>query len=283
MSEAVAAEGPGGDPVKVLVRRTFNAAAEHFDESPLFFWDQCGRRTVDLLDLGPGGQVLDVCCGSGASALPAAARVGPRGQVVGVDLADGLLTLARAKADERALTNTTFVAGDMDRLHVADGSMDAVVCVLGLYFSHDLPATVARLWRALRPGGVLAVTTWGERALEPLHSSFLDSVAHERPDLDARGATLSWERINSEQKLSAVHARARVETPEITREVITGRVSTNDAWSIVLGSGYRLFLAALSLEEAARVRADLYRRLSASPFTLLTGDVLYSRARRPGP
>jgi hypothetical protein len=116
--------------------------------------------------------------------------------------------------------------------------------------------------------------------LEPLHSSFLEAVAHERPDLDARGSTLSWERINSEQKLAAVHERAGVATPEISREIITGRVSAADAWSVVQGSGYRLFLAALSAEGVARVRAELFRRFGASRYTLLTGDVLYSRARR---
>jgi ubiquinone/menaquinone biosynthesis C-methylase UbiE len=78
---------------------TFNAAADNFDYSALGFWDHFGRRTVDKLSLQTGARVLDVCCGSGASAIPAAEAVGPSGLVVAVDLADRLLELARATAD----------------------------------------------------------------------------------------------------------------------------------------------------------------------------------------
>src|SRR5215831_14667516 len=75
---------------------TYKAAADFYDASPLGFWDYFGRRTIELLSLATGSRVLDVCCGSGASALPAAKTVGPTGKVVGVDLAQELLQLARA-------------------------------------------------------------------------------------------------------------------------------------------------------------------------------------------
>src|SRR5215467_5703188 len=91
---------------------TYNAAADYFDASPLSFWDYFGRRTIELLSLATGSRVLDVCCGSGASALPAAKTVGPTGKVVGVDLAQELLQLARAKAGEQRLANIQFELGD---------------------------------------------------------------------------------------------------------------------------------------------------------------------------
>ena len=81
---------------------TYNAAADFYDASPLSFWDYFGRRTIELLSLPIGSRVLDVCCGTGASALPAAETVGPAGEVVGVDLARELLKLARAKAGSTA-------------------------------------------------------------------------------------------------------------------------------------------------------------------------------------
>ena len=65
---------------------TYDAAADHFDAGPLAFWGRYGRRTVELLALLPGSTVLDVGCGSGASAIPAAEAVGPTGRVAGVDL-----------------------------------------------------------------------------------------------------------------------------------------------------------------------------------------------------
>jgi ubiquinone/menaquinone biosynthesis C-methylase UbiE len=67
-------------PPQVQLEKTYNAAADHYDHPALSFWDRFGRRTVERLPLAPGMSILDVCCGMGGSALPAAERVGPRGQ-----------------------------------------------------------------------------------------------------------------------------------------------------------------------------------------------------------
>jgi ubiquinone/menaquinone biosynthesis C-methylase UbiE len=53
----------------------FNSAADHFDHPVLDFWDRFGQHTIDRLDLEAGDRVLDVCCGTGALAIPAAVRV----------------------------------------------------------------------------------------------------------------------------------------------------------------------------------------------------------------
>jgi hypothetical protein len=63
-----------------------------YSTSNVGFWSRYGERTVARLHLKRGATVLDVACGTGASALPAAAAVGPSGRVVGVDLAENLLT-----------------------------------------------------------------------------------------------------------------------------------------------------------------------------------------------
>ena len=83
--------------VKAKAAATYDAAADHFDDEPLGFWERIGRRTVERLALSAGANVLDVGCGTGASALPAAQAVGPNGIVVGVDLSVRLLDRARVK------------------------------------------------------------------------------------------------------------------------------------------------------------------------------------------
>src|SRR4029079_17872963 len=87
------------EPAKLKAATTYNAAADHFDDGPLAFWDRYGQRTIEQLRLKPGSIVLDVGCGSGASAMPAAKVVGMHGRVIGVDLAERLLALAQAKAE----------------------------------------------------------------------------------------------------------------------------------------------------------------------------------------
>ena len=84
---------------------TYNAAADRYDDPANSFWERFGRKTVERLRPEAGSRVLDVCCGSGASALPAAQIVGPRGSVLGIDLAANLLELARRKAAARGLKN----------------------------------------------------------------------------------------------------------------------------------------------------------------------------------
>ena len=65
------------DEAKKKAAATYNAAADFYDHPTNTFWERYGRRTIERLLLAPGTRVLDVCCGSGASAIPAAQAVGP--------------------------------------------------------------------------------------------------------------------------------------------------------------------------------------------------------------
>ncbi len=150
---------PISDPAKLKAEATYNAAADHFDDGPLAFWDRYGRGTIERLSLRPGSSVLDVGCGSGASAIPAAVAVGPFGRVVGIDLAQRLLDIARAKSAAQKLSNIDFQRADMTALDYPDGSFDAVVCVFAVFFVTDMVTQVRELWRLVRPGGKLAITT----------------------------------------------------------------------------------------------------------------------------
>ena len=133
------------------LEKTYNAAADHYDHPALSFWDRFGRRTVERLPLAPGMEVLNVCCGMGGSALPAAERVEPSGHVVAVDLAQNLLDKGARRAVERGLTNIEFRRGDLGRLPFADQSFDAVICVFGIFFVPDLELESATRYRLSQP------------------------------------------------------------------------------------------------------------------------------------
>ena len=104
------------EAAQLKAEKTYSAAADNFDAKPLAFWDRYGRRTVERVRLRRGARVLDVCCGSGASALPAAQAVGPEGVVIAVDLSEWLLGLGRAKATAAGLRCVEFRSGDMTAL-----------------------------------------------------------------------------------------------------------------------------------------------------------------------
>jgi ubiquinone/menaquinone biosynthesis C-methylase UbiE len=232
---------------------TYNAAADHFDDEPLAFWDRYGHRTIERLALHPGARVLDAGCGTGASAIPAAERVGPAGSVTGVDIAERLLEIARRKAAAKGLRNVAFRLGDMRRLGYPDAYFDAVVCVFAIFFAADMAAQVRELWRMVRPGGRLAVTTWGPRMFEPASSGWRETVRALRPDLYSRFQP--WDRITEPEALRELLSEADVREAEITPESGSQRLrSAEDWWRVALGSGYRWTIDQMGSEVAAEAK-----------------------------
>jgi SAM-dependent methyltransferase len=130
--------------------RTYAAAADNYMRPALGFWDRWGTATVARLPLSSGDAVLDVCCGAGASALPAARAVAPAGNVLGLDLAQPLLALAGQRAANLGLTNVSFRECDATASGLQSSSFDAVVCVFGVFFAADMPAFVAEMTGANR-------------------------------------------------------------------------------------------------------------------------------------
>ncbi|GGP95796.1 class I SAM-dependent methyltransferase [Streptomyces roseolilacinus] len=149
---------------------------------PLFgaLWSPIGAATVKAARLRPGAHVLDACCGSGASAIPAAEQVGPHGVVDAVDLAESSLVRGRAKAAFHGRSNVRFVHGDVLERPAPPGGYDAVVCALGICEFPDAAAGTERLLGLVRPGGRLAVAIWAQGALEPLPEVLRRAVAPER-------------------------------------------------------------------------------------------------------
>ena len=259
---------------------TYNAAADFFDASPLSFWDYFGRRTIELASLPSGSRVLDVCCGTGASALPAAEAVGPTGKVIGVDLAKQLLESARTKAIQRRLGNIEFEIGDMLSMRFPVASFDAVVCVFGIFFVPDMAKAVSELWSRIRPGGKLAVTTWGPNFCEPASDAFWRSIKNVRPDLH-KGFN-PWDRIDSPASLRDIFDQARIASPNITREDRLHPInSAEDWWTIVLGSGYRGTIEQLDLAERQKVQEANLAFIRDEKISAIETNVLYALATKP--
>jgi ubiquinone/menaquinone biosynthesis C-methylase UbiE len=266
------------DDVAERARRTYDAAADHYDGAPLGFWERIGRRTVERLRLAHGARVLDVPCGSGSSALAAAGRVGPGGHVLAVDLAERLLGLGRAKARAAGIDNVEFRAGDMRALEAADASFDAVVCVFGIFFVPDMVEQARRFVRLLKPGGALAVTTWGDAMFAPGDAAFWAAVGEVRPDL-VRGFN-PWDALVTPPALRAVLADAGAADVDVVAEDgVQPLRGPDDFWSVVLGSGYRGTVDQLDDAQRERVRAATLAALAG--VTAIRTPALYGTATRP--
>ena len=265
----------------VRASRTYGAAADHYQRPALGFWDRSGAATVSRLRLAPGAAVLDLCCGAGASALPAARAVGPSGRVLGIDIAAPMLELARSRAAEEGLANIEFRPGDATRTGLPDGGFDAVVCVFGVFFAPDMAAFVREMWRLTGPRGVLAVTTWGPGLWEPASSVFWRCVGEVEPALYK--AFNPWDEITTPALLAGLFSRAGVPDPAVEAAAGEHRLEHPDRfWDIVLGSGYRATVDALSPEQRDRVRESVQAELRSRQITSLRTDVVFGTAARPG-
>ena len=265
----------------VRASRTYGAAADHYQRPALGFWDRSGAATVSRLRLAPGAAVLDLCCGAGASALPAARAVGPSGRVLGIDIAAPMLELARSRAAEEGLANIEFRPGDATRTGLPDGGFDAVVCVFGVFFAPDMAAFVREMWRLTGPRGVLAVTTWGPGLWEPASSVFWRCVGEVEPALYK--AFNPWDEITTPTLLAGLFSRAGVPDPAVEAVAGEHRLEHPDRfWDIVLGSGYRATVDALSPEQRDRVRESVQAELRSRQITSLRTDVVFGTAARPG-
>src|SRR5512142_1836185 len=231
---------PGTEPDDHARRAasTYSAAADHYCLPALGFWDRYGAATVSRLPLAPGHAVLDLCCGAGASAIPAARAVSPDGRVLGIDLAAPLLELARARATRSGLANVEFRRCDATRTGLPSGSYDAVICVFGVFFAADMAAFIAEMWRLVRPGGTLAVTTWGPGLFDPASSLFWTAVREIEPALYK--AFGPWDEITTPQALTGLFARGGIDGAVAHAMPGEHRLERpGDFWDVVLGSGYR--------------------------------------------
>lgn len=118
--------------------------------------ETCAEEFIARLEIAPGSRVLDVACGSGNLAMPAA-RLGAN--VTGVDIAANLLEQARARAATEELT-IQFDEGDAEQLPYADAAFDMVVTMFGAMFAPRPELVASELVRVCRSGGRIAMANW---------------------------------------------------------------------------------------------------------------------------
>lgn len=183
-------------PKYAMAQASFPAMYERDLVDPLFRpW---AELTLDEIEFRAEDSLLDIACGTGIVARLANERAGESAKVVGVDISEDMLAVARAVAPA-----IDWRHGDAAALPLNAGErFDVVVCQQGLQFVADKPAAVSEMRRALAPGGTLAVSTWRADEESPFFAE-LRSVAerHLGPIADQRYSFGSAE--NLKELLSA--------------------------------------------------------------------------------
>jgi SAM-dependent methyltransferase len=143
-----------------------NAQAEYWNSPAARPWAEQHERqdralaklTTVALDLAapePGAHVLDIGCGSGTTVLALAARVGPRGHVLGADISEHSVAQARARIAAAGLQHAEVILADVAAHPFIAGSFDLAFSQLGVMFFNDPTAAFANVHRAMKPAGRL--------------------------------------------------------------------------------------------------------------------------------
>jgi SAM-dependent methyltransferase len=117
-----------------------------------------GEQLVDEVGVSPGLVVLDLGCGDGTTAVPAAQR---GADVLGVDIADNLVAAGNRRVQELGLSSCRFVGGDASHLDgIGDDSFDLTMSFFGAMFAPRPPDVAAEMVRVTRPGGRIVMGNW---------------------------------------------------------------------------------------------------------------------------
>jgi ubiquinone/menaquinone biosynthesis C-methylase UbiE len=201
------------------------SAAEVYEEFYLpALFQEWASPMLEAARVEPGARVLDVACGTGVLARALAERVGPRGAVVGLDINEGMLAVAR-----RVSPRVEWRAGAAERLPFDAESFDAVLSQFGLMFFDDRPAAIREMQRVLKPGGRLAVAVWDTLENTPAYAAFV-ALLRRLFGEQVAGSLRAPFVLGDPKALAALFAEAGIVDAHVATRRGTARFPSIGAW-----------------------------------------------------
>jgi ubiquinone/menaquinone biosynthesis C-methylase UbiE len=235
---------------------------------------------ADTAGIRPGQEVLDVACGTGIVARTVADRLAGTGRVVGVDLNDGMLDVAR-----RLRPDLEWRHGDVTDLPFPDRSFDAALCQMALMFFPDRVRALQEMARVTRPGGVVALAVPASLDAQPAYGPFVDLAAREAGP-EATSLLGSYWACGHPDHLRRLASAAGLEVRAVEAHVGTARFASAEELAVTEVEGSPL-VDRITPEAYAAIRAG--SRTVLAPFIAPDGTLhaplhgLILAARVPAP
>jgi ubiquinone/menaquinone biosynthesis C-methylase UbiE len=153
--------------------------AEGYQAGTVPAFRQYCQKAIDLVGYKPGGKVIDVACGPGTLSLMLADSAA---EIAAIDFSEGMLEIFRRLAAEQKQEKISIWQMDGQKLEFADAAFDYAFSMFGLMFFPDRMAGFTELFRVLKPGGQVAVSSWAPVAESPMMSLMFGSLRAAFPE-----------------------------------------------------------------------------------------------------
>ena len=151
---------------KAQLKKTFDTVAEGYGTTGMEFFHHAAAHLPRIFKLKGHEHVLDVASGTGIAATALAPHL-PRGKVTGIDLSEGMLAQARARAQSQALDNIELHPMDMQNIGFDNAHFDAANCSFGLFFLPDMQSLLQHIASKVKSGGQVVACSFYQGSFGP--------------------------------------------------------------------------------------------------------------------
>lgn len=247
------------DVSKEALKQTFDTVSGGYDGEALRFFPKSAQLLVKNLNLAGDEHVLDIATGTGHVAL-ALARALPMGHVTAIDFSRPMLDQAQAKAAAQDITNIEFLEMDMESLDSLTERFDAAVSGFGIFFSGDMVTQMKQMAHTVKPGGLLAVSTFAKDYMQPMSDLMYDRLSAYGIDKPPQSA----KDIATEDACRQLFEDAGIDDIRVVKDNVGYYLkNANEWWDIVWNAGSRLVLSQLSDVDLKRFEHDHLQEVEA--------------------
>lgn len=247
------------EEIRSAVAAAFDNSADSYEQLGVAYFEPLGAELVRRAAPAPGERVLDLGCGRGHVLFPAAAAVGPSGEVVGTDLSTRMLELCAAEAELRGLHHVQVRRGDAGAPDFPAHSFDLVLAGMVMFFVPEPREAMRAVARVLRPGGRFAMSSFG-----PSDEKFAEAMGI----LYRHRAGPPWEEptdkpFDDTASIAAMLVAAgfvAVEVEETAHEIAFATVE--DYWAWIGSHGGRIMIDEVGPERLPAARAEVEAMLA---------------------
>lgn len=223
---------------KEFIRQVFNTVCEEYGKGSLRFFENAAAHLPGLLELQGNEKVLDVATGTGLASTLLASHL-PDGQVTGIDISEGMLSQAQARAAEMKLSNIDFQQMDMTRMDLPENDFDIVNASFGTFFVEDMEQLVSHIASRLKPGGRFITTHFARGSMAPMQEMIMQRLQNYGVEVPE----ISWSRVDDEISNYELYQSAGFDNITHTRNQVGYHFDDADGWwDVVWWAGYRGFV-----------------------------------------